>query len=115
MRARGRTRVLSQSDRQLMLDVKSIIARFVPDATVILYGSAARDKRGPESDYDVLILLEAPVAKQTREEMRSAIYEMELERGVVICVIVSTRDEWDSPLRSVSPFHKNVESEGVLL
>jgi predicted nucleotidyltransferase len=98
-----------------MLQLKSVIARFVPDATVILYGSAARGKRGPDSDYDVLILLETPIAKQTREQMRSAVYEMELEREVVICVMISTRDEWNSPLRSVSPFHKNVESDGVLL
>jgi len=115
MRRLNRVRILSESDKQLMLDLKSIIARFAPDAAVILYGSAARGKREPESDYDVLILLQAPIDKQTREDMRSAMYEIELEREIVISLMVSTLDEWNSPLRSVSPFHRNVEKDGVLL
>jgi uncharacterized protein len=115
MRRLSRVRVLNRSDRGLMLDLKSIVARFVADATLILYGSAARGKRTPESDYDVLVLLEAPIDRQTREEMRSAIYELELEREVVVSLMVSTREEWNSPPRSLSPFHRNVESDGVLL
>ena len=98
-----------------MLDLKSVIVRFVPNATVILYGSAARGKREPESDYDVLVLLDEPAPKETLEEMRSAIYDLELEREVVLSVMTSTQEEWRSPLSRVSPYHKNVESEGVLL
>ena len=115
MRRLDRVRILSESDKRLMFELKSVIARFVPHATVVLYGSAARGKRGPESDYDVLILLDAPMARRTREEMRSAIYDLELERGVVMSIMVTTRDEWNSPLHSVSPYHRNVESTGVLL
>lgn len=115
MRRLDRVRILSESDKQLMTDLKSVIARFVRNATVILYGSAARGKRGPESDYDVLILLDAPMTRQTREEMRSAIYALELERGVVISIMVTTREEWNSPLQSVSPYHRNVDSYGVVL
>ena len=64
---------------------------------------------------DVLILLDASVSRQAREDMRSAIYDLELERGAVVAVTISTRDEWNSPLMSVSPYHKNVEREGVVL
>ena len=115
MRRLNRVKVVSESDKQLLRDLKGIIARFVPDATVILYGSAARGQREPESDYDVLILLDAPISRQARDDMRSAIYDLELERGAVVAVTISTRDEWNSPLMSVSPYHRNVEREGVVL
>ena len=115
MRRLSRVRVLSESDKRLMLDLKTVIARFVPNATVILYGSAARGKHGPESDYDVLILLDEPASKQTLEQMRLAIYDLELERDALLSVMTLTQGEWTSPLSRVSPYHKNVERDGVLL
>ena len=115
MRRLDRVRTLSASEKQLLRDLKGVIARFVPNATVILYGSAARGKRDPESDYDILILLDKLPPRQTLEEMRSAIYDLELEREAVLSVMTSTQDDWNSPLRRVSPHHKNVEREGVVL
>lgn len=115
MRRLDRVRVLTEPDKQLMRDLKSVILRFVPDATVILYGSVSRGKQGPESDYDVLVLRGPSVSKQTLEEMDSAIYDLELDREVVLSVMVSTREEWDSPLMSVSPYHRNVVNDGVLV
>jgi len=115
MRRLDRVTTLSESEKKLLRDLKGVIERFVPNATVILYGSAARGEHGPESDYDVLILLDKPAPRQMLDEMRSAIYDLELDREAVLSVMTSTQDEWNSPLESVSPYHKNVEREGVLL
>lgn len=115
MRQLNRVRILAESDKQLLRDLKSVILRFVPDATVILYGSVSRGKQGPESDYDLLVLLGASVSKRTLEDMNSAIYDLELERDAVLSVMLSTREEWDSPLMSVSPYHRNVLNDGVVV
>ena len=115
MRRLGRVRILSESDKQLLRDLKSLILRFAPDSTVILYGSVSRGKQGPESDYDVLVLLNRPVPKLIREEMDSAIYDLELARDVVLSVMVTSREQWDSPLMSVIPYHRNVVKDGVLV
>jgi predicted nucleotidyltransferase len=61
MRQLDEVRVLGESDRQLLRDLKSVILRFVPDATLILYGSVSRGRQGSESDYDLLVLLGASV------------------------------------------------------
>ncbi|MDO8684644.1 MAG: nucleotidyltransferase domain-containing protein [Armatimonadota bacterium] len=115
MRKLNRVRILSESDKQLLRDLKEIILRYVPNATVILYGSAARGEREPESDIDILVILDEPISSQERDDMRSDIYYLQLDRDVVLSVMVYSKDEWYSPIHLVSPYHKNVEKDGVLL
>ena len=115
MRSIERVKRISDQDKQLLAELKRIVLGFVPDAELILYGSAARGKREPESDYDVLILLNGPLSKELDEELDIAIYALELEREAVLSTFIYTRDEWDRPLRVATPYHRNVEREGVLL
>ena len=49
------------------------------------------------------------------DSLCSAVYELELARGVVVSTFLVTRDKWNLPLTSATPFHRNVEREGVLL
>ena len=51
--------VISQDDKRLLRELKDVVLRWAPDADLLLYGSAARGSRRPESDYDVLVLLRA--------------------------------------------------------
>jgi len=115
MRSIKRVRRISAEDKELLAELKRIVLGFVPDATLILYGSAARGERDPESDYDVIILLNSPLSKEVDEELDTVIYALELERGTVLSTFLYTRDEWNRPLRVATPYHRNVQREGVLL
>lgn len=106
---------IPESDRQLMAELKEIVLRFVPDAELLLYGSAARGERGPESDYDVLIILPSPISREEEEQMRNAVYDWEVDQGVVASLIVTTREHWSMPLTAATPLHKNVEREALAL
>lgn len=102
-------------DKQLLLDLKQRALALVPDAAILLYGSVATGVAGPESDYDILVLLNAPLSREEEDRIRDVIYDLQVERGVVMSVIFYTREEWDSPISSVSPYRRNIEREGVLL
>ena len=115
MRRLDKVKILSESDKQLMLDLKSVIMRFVPNATVILYGSAARGKRGSESDYDVLVLSDRKLSRREEELVDGAVYELQLDRSVVLSVMFHSETEWGSPIIRQSPYYENVTSEGVLV
>ena len=115
MRRLDRVRTLSKSDRQLLRDLKSVIARYVPDATVILYGSAARGVHGPESDYDVLVLSPNKLSSEEEESIDAAVYDLELDRGAVLSVMLSSQAEWQNPIVRQSPYYDNVTNEGVLV
>jgi predicted nucleotidyltransferase len=106
---------ISDMDRQLLSALKREIVTRVPDAEVLLYGSAARGERTPESDYDILVLTPGAVSKAQQDEIRDAIYDIELAHAVVVALSFCTLDEWRSPLSQVSPYHRNVEKEGIAL
>jgi predicted nucleotidyltransferase len=47
------------ADRKKILSrIKKTVKKIVPGAKIILYGSEARRESGPDSDIDVLILVE---------------------------------------------------------
>jgi predicted nucleotidyltransferase len=103
------------TDATLLQRCKRAIADVVADADVILYGSRARDDADKDSDYDILVIVNGPVDMALKKEILSNVYPLELETGVVLTLIVYSREQWDSPLYRAMPFHKNVDREGVLL
>jgi predicted nucleotidyltransferase len=101
--------------RKILAEVKREVLRMAPGAELLLYGSAARGAQGPESDYDVLVLLRAPLSAREEDRIRDAIYDLELARGVVISVSFVTKERWNEPLVAATPFHRSVEREAIVL
>jgi uncharacterized protein len=106
---------LSAAELALLQRCKAAVRRIAPGATVILYGSRARGQAELASDYDLLVLTGEPVPAEVPERIGDALYEIEIECGVVISEFVIDRGEWDGPHRKVTPLHENVEREGILL
>ncbi len=106
---------LTEDEKQLLREVKEAVLRYEPDAEVIIYGSAARGDREPESDYDVLVLVNRPLSVNEENEIDAAVYDVELARGVVISLILCPREDWESSLLSTSPYRRNVEVQGALV
>jgi len=103
------------ADADLLQRCKQAIRRVVPDADVILFGSRARGDAAGDSDYDLLVLVDCPVTGALRERLISVIFPLELESEAVLTAIPYSRDLWNSELHRATPFHQNVDQEGVLL
>ncbi len=104
---------VSLRDKQLLQEIKQVILGQLPTATVVLYGSIARGVRGPDSDYDILVLMEGPLSYREQDAIRDAMYDLQVSRGVLVSTICRARSQWDDPLMRVSPFHREVERDGV--
>jgi|SRR5690606_24887909 len=89
------------------------IRKFDKNAEIILYGSRARGDYKRDSDWDILILLNCSVDEELKEKIRDELYEIELETEQAISSIIQSKKKWNN-LR-ITPFHKNIEKEGVLL
>lgn len=99
----------------LLKQIKDEIREIEPTAQVILYGSRARREGTAESDWDLLVLLDGPVDDERKDKIRHRLYEIEWQCDEVLCSVVCSRDEWNSPHYQITPFHKNIEREGILL
>lgn len=95
--------------------LKDILKRVVPNAQAILYGSEARGEARPDSDVDLLILLDKnEITLEEEEEITAPIYDMEFEKGIVISPIVMTHKRWEEAKKQTL-FYYNVLKDGILL
>jgi uncharacterized protein len=97
--------------------VRAAVQEIEPMARIILYGSRARGDAEPDSDWDLLVLVDEPVDHQRTATIRRRLYELELEQEdcPVLSVIVRSEQDWASPLSRAMPFHANVEQDGIEL
>lgn len=95
--------------------ISRTIHRLEPGATAILYGSEARGNARPDSDIDILILLDGDKRDLKREnDLSGELYEIELSTGVLISPMIMLRKQWENrPFKT--PFYINVMNEGIRL
>jgi uncharacterized protein len=111
MRARtlqGETRALAERMRSAVLEVE-------PEAQVILYGSRARGDAAPDSDWDLLVLVDGRVDYRREHTIIRRLFEFELETDTILGVIVYSKEDWDTPLYRAMPFHGSVTREGIVI
>jgi predicted nucleotidyltransferase len=95
--------------------IKKIISGIDQSATAILYGSRARGNTSPDSDWDILILINKPkVLLKDEQVFRHSLYELELKIGQPISTFVYSLKDWNDKL-SITPLYKNIQREGLVI
>lgn len=84
--------------------------------TVILYGSYARGDFRPDSDIDIMILVDLEdeeIGKKGRL-LSDVTFEYNFDNDIMIMPIVKNFDHFNNWLRAY-PFYNNVKKEGIEL
>ena len=104
---------VNMSRKDVVNQISQAIRRVAPTATAILYGSEARGDARPDSDIDVLILLDGEHRDLKHEdELSGELYEIELATGVLVSPMIMLRKQWENrPFKT--PFYVNVMNEGI--
>ena len=103
-------------DQNLIRDrIKKTIHEKDPQAEAYLFGSRARGDFRPDSDWDIIILVDAnKITNEIEDKFRDDLYDIEIESGQIISTFIYPKDYWRSTL-IYSPLYKNVNREGILL
>ena len=95
-------------------EIKQIYGEFLK--TVILYGSYARGDFGPDSDIDIMILVDMSdmEIKEFRHELSRITYDFNEYYGIDIKPIAKSNTHFNK-WSLVYPFYATVHKEGVVL
>lgn len=100
---------------QVQNRIKKSIQAKDSKAVAYLFGSRARGDFRPDSDWDILILVDDNlVTNEIEDKFRDDLYDIELESGQIISTLIYPKGYWKSRM-IYSPLFKNVTREGILL
>ncbi|NOX61570.1 MAG: nucleotidyltransferase domain-containing protein [Chloroflexi bacterium] len=103
----------------LLKELKALIAPVHP-VKAILFGSFAHGVEEPDSDIDLLVVLNKKGFSRTYSEMLENRRELSrrlrtLRKKTPIDLFVYTKDEWDYIKQSGSSFYEHINEHGVEL
>lgn len=100
---------------QLIQLIKKSVRATDPDATLILFGSYARGEQKPDSDIDILVLIDKDkITFDDRERISNPLYDLELETEQQISPVIFSKKNWETKYR-ITPFYQNVKRDGIVL
>lgn len=95
--------------------IKRTIHNKDPKAVAYLFGSRARGDFRPDSDWDILILIDSKqVTNEIEDKFRDGLYDIEIDSGQIISAFIYPKEYWKSTL-IYSPLYKKVNNEGIKL
>jgi len=105
--------VLEPQTKRILFVCRDAIRANYPTARIVLYGSQARGQAGPESDVDLLVLLDEEITAAKKRVIRDTLYEVGLAKDLVISVIVRSYQAWNSSISQATPLYRVIQQEGI--
>ena len=92
--------------------LRRLIAAYAPER-IYLFGSRARGDSGPDSDYDLMLVVPDDASEQRRRS--TVAYESLWGTGAAVDVVICTRSRFESRLHIPASLPATVIREGRLL
>ncbi len=100
----------------ILTEVKEELLKLFGDKLeqLILYGSCARNEQDPESDIDIMILVDVneTALREYRHKVIDIMTELSLKYDTVISLMRETYSRYNEYL-DVLPFYQNIYNEGI--
>lgn len=104
----------SMKHTAVISSIKEIAGKTLPaNSTLLLYGSRARGDNRPDSDWDLLILLDKPKLSSQDYDYGYPFRELGWDIGEEISPHIYTKKQWSE--WTFLPYYKNVERDKIVL
>jgi predicted nucleotidyltransferase len=84
--------MIQQSDNTLAT-IGEVARSTLPEAQILLFGSRARGRAAPDSDYDILIIVDRPLDIHAKLALRTHVRKQLLERGIRCDILIQSDQE----------------------
>lgn len=81
---------------------------------IAMFGSRARGDADPDSDMDVLVVVN-DISPELEDYISECAWEAGFEHGIVIVPVVFSRDEWENGPERYSLLAEAIRAEGLQL
>ena len=98
----------------ILTQISQAIRQAEPQAEIILFGSRARGDARPDSDWDMLVLLDGKVTPERERKLYSLLSKVELATEEVLSIIIYEKNYWREVLPGTA-LYDDVEREGLPL
>jgi predicted nucleotidyltransferase len=98
-------------NQKIFEEIQALKRQLLPNDRLILFGSQARGDARPDSDWDLLLLLNKPQKEESDEDKRYEFTLMGWKYGTYLSMKIFTKDQWEKG--RIFPFYKNVQRDGI--
>jgi len=105
---------ISRNEKKALTALRSTLQDKYRLVDTKVFGSKARGTDSPESDLDVMIVLE-DLSPDIESEIDDLIFEVNLEYSCLITALFFSREELDRGPLTESPVYKKILHEGIPL
>ena len=105
--------ILRTQIKNVLLRCRDVVLSDYPNAQIILYGSQARGQAQPESDIDLIVLLDEDVPAAIKKHVHDLLYDVALAEDVVISSIIKSHRRWNMPISQATLLYQMVQKEGI--
>ena len=108
-------KMLNRHISGLLLGCREAVNAQYPGAQIVLYGSQTTGQAQPDSDIDLLVLLDEKVSIEIRKHIHDLLYDIALDKDVVISAIIKNAQEWSLPISQATGLYQEIQKEGIRL
>ena len=106
---------MTNLETEILEDFKRRLASQLPLRGMILFGSRARGDADPDSDMDVVVVVEGPIDAAVHHTVSLCAWEASVPKSVVLTPIPVSRTDWEEGPESDSLLAIAVRREGVAI
>ena len=105
---------MTSLEKNILDKFKLLLMKRVKLHYLVLFGSRARGDAEPDSDMDVLVIVNE-ISPELEDYVSECAWEAGFKHGIVIVPVVFTRDEWENGPERYSLLAEAIRAEGVRL
>ena len=105
---------MDRFEKQILETFAHLVRKIVSLLSVVLFGSRARGDAEPDSDMDVLVIVN-DLTEEMEDYISECAWEAGFERGIVLVPVVFSRDDWENGPERYSLLAEAIKAEGVYL